>query len=76
MRNLVWDARHGYATLTPCNDIDLIFYDTVHTTKAYEASLAAHLSRIVEVPWDVWNHAALHHRHHHPVPVRCCAERR
>ena len=27
LRNLVWDYLHGYKTMTPLNDLDVIYFD-------------------------------------------------
>lgn len=63
VRNLVWDHLHGYASTTPLNDIDVIYFDTIDTS--YESDLryeALLKQRLPELNWQVRNQACMHTR--------------
>ncbi|MBI4031068.1 MAG: nucleotidyltransferase family protein [Proteobacteria bacterium] len=61
VRNLVWDSLHAYPSMTPLNDVDVIYYDAANIDKAaeklYEEKLRANLP---EIPWSVKNQARMH----------------
>ncbi|WP_146531969.1 nucleotidyltransferase family protein [Vibrio cyclitrophicus] len=63
VRNLVWDHQHGYASPTPLNDIDVIYFDPIDTS--YESDLryeALLKQRLPELNWQVRNQACMHTR--------------
>ncbi|WP_333912688.1 nucleotidyltransferase family protein [Vibrio coralliirubri] len=63
VRNLVWDHLHGYASPTPLNDIDVIYFDPIDTS--YESDLryeALLKQRLPELNWQVRNQAYMHTR--------------
>ncbi|OCH50878.1 nucleotidyltransferase family protein [Vibrio sp. ZF57] len=63
VRNLVWDHQHGYASPTPFNDIDVIYFDPIDTS--YESDLqyeALLKQRLPELNWQVRNQACMHTR--------------
>ena len=63
VRNLVWDHLHGYASPTPLNDIDVIYFDPCDTS--YESDLryeALLKQRLPELNWQVRNQACMHTR--------------
>ncbi|MEZ8774331.1 nucleotidyltransferase family protein [Vibrio sp. 10N.247.310.17] len=63
VRNLVWDYLHNYASPTPLNDIDVIYFDPIDTF--YESGLryeALLQQRLPELNWQVRNQANMHTR--------------
>lgn len=64
VRNYVWDYLHQYASLTPLNDVDVIYHDTSDQSEAiekqYENQLKASEPRY---KWSVKNQARMHHKH-------------
>ncbi|WP_229223713.1 nucleotidyltransferase family protein [Duganella sp. sic0402] len=62
VRNLVWDALHGYATPTHLPDIDVAYFDASDLTPARDADIQHRLSVLMpDTPWEVTNQAAVHH---------------
>jgi len=61
IRNKVWDDLHHYAVPTLPSDIDVLFYDAIHTEPAYEAEIERRLSKLVPtVRWEAVNQATIH----------------
>lgn len=66
VRNLVWDRLHGFADVTPLNDIDVIYFDQQDVSVATEKHLEQRLSALARLPWSVKNQARMHMMHDHP----------
>ena len=63
VRNLVWDHLHGYASPTPLNDIDVIYFDPIDTSYESDLRYEALLNqRLPELNWQVRNQACMHTR--------------
>jgi len=63
VRNLVWDKLHGYATPTPLDDIDLIYFDPACTSREHDRRLESRLGESAgDLPWSVHNQARMHER--------------
>lgn len=62
VRNLVWDQRHGYATSTPFNDIDVIHFDPQRPEAERDQMLETRLQQWLPQPWSVKNQARMHLR--------------
>ncbi|HGS5357410.1 nitrate reductase [Vibrio cholerae] len=61
VRNLVWDSLHHNVTLTPLNDIDVIFFDADCLDSDYEKLLELKLSeQMPQLNWQVKNQAKMH----------------
>lgn len=61
VRNLVWDALHGYSTPTPLADLDLAYFDASDLSPERDAELQRRLSVAMPgIPWEVTNQAAVH----------------
>ena len=61
IRNLVWDNLHGYKYMTPLDDVDVIYYDTMHTTKADDVAIENQLGEALpNYKWSVKNQARMH----------------
>lgn len=59
IRNKVWDNLHN--TITPINDIDVIYFDTTDTSLEKEKELEKQLSVLLpNQPWSVKNQARMH----------------
>lgn len=66
VRNLVWDRLHGYASLTPLNDIDVIHFDLQRPDVERDRMLEARLQQWLPQPWSVKNQARMHLRSGRP----------
>ncbi|MGF1824397.1 nucleotidyltransferase family protein [Vibrio splendidus] len=63
VRNLVWDHLHGYASPTPLNDIDMIYFDPIDTSYESDFRYEAQLKQCLpELHWQVRNQACMHTR--------------
>ena len=61
VRNLVWDALHGYATPSALSDIDVAHFDATDLSPAQDAQLQRRLHAAAPaLPWEVTNQAAVH----------------
>lgn len=61
IRNYIWDLLHGYEGRGTHNDIDLVYYDPVHTDEACDLELEQQLIRATGNPkWSVKNQARMH----------------
>jgi hypothetical protein len=74
LRGAVWDRLHGYASRTPLDDIDVVYFDPEATDSAAEAALERRLERrLPGLPWEVKNQARMHLRNG-DAPYRDSAE--
>lgn len=61
VRNLVWDALHGYATPSALPDLDLAYFDASDLSAQRDAALQRRLSAAMpQIPWEVTNQAGVH----------------
>ncbi|MBV7334261.1 nucleotidyltransferase family protein [Chloroflexi bacterium TSY] len=80
VRNIVWDALHGYTKRTPVRDIDVAFFDPDDLTPERDATIQEQLRAIEPAePWEATNQAAVHlwyeaHFGHSVAPHRSCEE--
>lgn len=66
VRNLVWDRLHGYARVTPLNDIDVVYFNPEDRSVEADERLEQRLRAAApELPWSVKNQARMHERHGH-----------
>lgn len=73
VRNLVWDALHGYSP-TPLNDLDVIFFDPCDSDGARAWRAKADLkSQLPGHQWQVKNQALMHVRNG-DRPYRDCED--
>lgn len=70
LRGAIWDALHDVTTVTPVNDVDVVYYDPADLDPAAEARIEADLrARLPGVAWEVRNQARMHLRNQH-APCR------
>jgi len=61
IRNLVWDHLHGYPNTTPIEDVDVIYYDKLSTTKDHDIAIENKLKETMpNLIWPVKNQARMH----------------
>ncbi|WP_042149398.1 nucleotidyltransferase family protein [Paucisalibacillus sp. EB02] len=61
VRSRIWDVLHGFSQPTPLDDVDLVYFDPIHTDEAKEKELEQKLNSILPtVPWSVKNEARMH----------------
>lgn len=61
VRNLVWDALHGYSTPSRLPDVDVAYFDASDLGRETEAQLQRRLHEAMPgIPWEVTNQAAVH----------------
>lgn len=61
IRNVVWDYLHGYASATPIDDVDVIYFDSLEQTKEHDTAFEAKLRAVVpNLKWSVKNQARMH----------------
>ncbi len=61
VRNLAWDALHGYATPSALSDVDVAWFDASDLAPARDAALQAQLHLAAPgTPWEVTNQAGVH----------------
>ncbi|WP_028592346.1 nucleotidyltransferase family protein [Paenibacillus massiliensis] len=66
VRNRVWDKLHGYVSLTPLNDIDVIYFDPEQQSDERDEWLEQQLGRDqIHRNWSVKNQAHMHIRNGH-----------
>ena len=58
IRNTVWDALHGWVSMQPQSDLDVIYFDPGNPQNAAEMTLQVALP---EYTWEVTNQATVHH---------------
>ncbi len=74
LRGAVWDRLHGYASRTPLDDIDVVYFDPEAPDPAAEAVLERRLGEdLPGLPWEVRNQARMHLRNH-DAPYRDSAD--
>ena len=61
VRNLIWDHLHGFAHPTPCDDVDVVYFDTLSNLKNHDEILESKLKGILpNLRWSVKNQARMH----------------
>ncbi|MDO8042021.1 nucleotidyltransferase family protein [Janthinobacterium sp. SUN137] len=61
VRNLVWDALHGYAQASALSDVDVAYFDAHNLQPRREVELRQRLETVLPgVPWEVCNQARVH----------------
>ncbi|KAB0332266.1 nucleotidyltransferase family protein [Janthinobacterium lividum] len=61
VRNLVWDALHGYAHSSALSDVDVAYFDAHDSSPESETQLRQRLATLLPgVPWEVCNQARVH----------------
>ncbi|PEP14466.1 nucleotidyltransferase family protein [Bacillus wiedmannii] len=61
VRSKIWDTLHDYEIRTATPDIDVIYFDQLHTDDVYEQSLEKALVNMdASIPWSVKNQARMH----------------
>jgi len=61
VRDRVWDHLHGFAPVTPCRDLDLVFFDPLSLGSERERSVQREVSiQAPDICWDVTNQAGVH----------------
>lgn len=61
IRNLVWDDLHGYSEMTPIEDIDVIYFNNLCTSKEDDLRIEEHLKKVLpNYTWSVKNQARMH----------------
>ncbi|WP_324847121.1 nucleotidyltransferase family protein [Janthinobacterium sp. BJB426] len=61
VRNLVWDALHGYAQPSALSDVDVAYFDAHDVQPRREVELRQRLETALPgVPWEVCNQARVH----------------
>jgi len=66
VRNAIWDHLHGYPSMTPLNDVDLVYFDPKDVSHVSEQSYQAQLSTLCPgINWEVRNQARMHLNHGH-----------
>lgn len=62
VRNLVWDALHGYSTPTHLPDVDVAYFDATDLRPERDTEIQHRLrSALPDTPWEVTNQATVHH---------------
>lgn len=80
VRNLVWDALHGYARPSALADIDVAHFDAHDLSPRRDALLQQRLQAMApSLPWEVTNQAGVHlwfeqHFGHSVPPLRSLEE--
>ncbi|EAY31545.1 nucleotidyltransferase family protein [Microscilla marina] len=66
VRNLYWDYAHGFATSTPLNDVDVVYFDEGNLSKKQDQQLESILyEQLPKVNWSVKNQARMHQKSGH-----------
>jgi hypothetical protein len=61
IRNLVWDALHGYEIPTHLADVDVAYFDASDLSSTRDAEIQSRLAaHCPGIPWEVTNQAAVH----------------
>lgn len=67
VRNLVWDYLHSHKASTPIEDIDIVYFDKLSTTKEHDKKIEEKLSKsIPNLKWSVKNQARMHAKNNEP----------
>ena len=71
VRNAIWDHYHG-RSMTPLNDIDVIYFDRERSSARIDQEILAELeSRSPKKPWSVHNQARMNERNGHEPYSSC-----
>jgi hypothetical protein len=63
VRNLVWDALHGFDAATPLNDVDVIYFALDESDPKAYLQYESQLNQLMpEINWQVRNQALMHTR--------------
>lgn len=66
VRNAIWDHLHGYSSMTPLNDVDLVYFDPTDLSLASEHHYRAQLLELCpNINWEIRNQARMHLNHGH-----------
>ncbi|NBI52158.1 nucleotidyltransferase family protein [Photobacterium alginatilyticum] len=66
LRNAIWDHLHAKKSMTPLNDVDVVYFDAGDTSLETEREIEARLRKLLpDVEWEVRNQARMHVRHGH-----------
>jgi uncharacterized protein len=61
VRNLIWDHLHGFTPSTPCDDVDIVYFDSLSNLKNHDEVLESKLKGIFpNLRWSVKNQARMH----------------
>jgi uncharacterized protein len=61
IRNLVWDYLHGFKNPTPVDDVDVIYFNLLSSTKEHDLQIEGRLrGQIQNLTWSVKNQARMH----------------
>lgn len=61
VRNLVWDALHGYSTPSALADIDVAYFDASSLERERDQAFEHRLRKAApDMPWEATNQAAVH----------------
>lgn len=61
IRNLVWDNLHGFKHMTPLDDVDVIYYNPMHSSKEDDIVIEEQLCKeLPNLNWSVKNQARMH----------------
>lgn len=61
VRNLVWDALHGFSTPSVLPDVDVAYFDAADLSQERDAELQRRVRALAPtIPWEVTNQAAVH----------------
>lgn len=64
LRNAIWDSLHNKVTMTPLNDIDVVYFDAEDISCETEQKLTDKLKVLVpSMNWEVRNQARMHIKH-------------
>ncbi|WP_281990707.1 nucleotidyltransferase family protein [Aquimarina aggregata] len=71
VRNKIWDEKHKI-NRTKLNDIDVIYFDTSNSTKAFDIKIENKLkSAYSNLNWSVKNQSRMHLRNRHKPYANC-----
>ncbi len=71
VRNKIWDEEHKI-TRTKLNDIDVIYFDSVHNIKEFDIAIENKLKKnYPKLNWSVKNQARMHVRNNHQEYANC-----
>lgn len=61
IRNLVWDYLHDFKSPTPVDDVDVVYFDSLSTTKQHDLQIESKLKgQVPNLHWSVKNQARMH----------------
>ena len=66
LRNMAWDANHGFDDMSPLEDVDVIYFDSSQIDRSEDRRWEIALSqKMPTVNWQVKNQARMHLRNGH-----------